>query len=194
MTLGQAGVPGDDQTHFNGVSGVAIAPDGGIWVVDGHRFGNNRMVRFAKDGNFIQQWGGGVGSESAEPGRFNDPHNIAIDAQGQIYVADRGNCRVQVFDKEGKFIKQWTQFGKASSVFLDGRNNVYVPDGMSDDKWNQGWAKGIRIGVATNGWVTAFIPDVDGSETETVAADSNGNVYAGQPSFQRVIKYVRARP
>lgn len=190
MTLGTAGVSGDDQNHFNGVSGVAIALNGDIWVVDGHRFGNNRMVRFSKDGKFIQQWGGGVGSESAEPGRFNDPHNITIDSQGQIYVADRGNCRVQVFDKEGKFIKQWTQFGKASSVFIDDHNNVYVPDGMSDDKWNQGWARGIRIGSATNGWISAFIPDVDGNTGESVGVDINGNVYAST-QHQSVIKYLR---
>ena len=194
MTLGTAGVPGEDQTHFNGVSGVAVAANGDIWVVDGHRFGNNRMVRFSKDGKFIQQWGGGVGSESAEQGRFNDPHDINIDSKGQIYVADRGNCRVQVFDKDGKFIKQWTQFGKPSSIFFDGHNNVYVPDGMSDDKWNQGWAKGIRVADATSGWVTAFIPDVDGSSTESVGVDVNGNLYGGQPSFERLIRYVRVRP
>ena len=139
MTLGAAGVAGDGPDRFNGPSGVAVAPNGDIWIVDGHRGGNNRVVRFSKEGKFIRAWGGGVGSESAEPGRFSDPHAIAIDSTGRIYVADRGNNRIQVLDAEGNFIAQWKQFGKPSGIYIDARDRIYVGDGMSNAARNPGW-------------------------------------------------------
>lgn len=197
MTLGTAGVAGSDATHFNGPTGVAVAPNGDIWITDGHRGGNNRLVRFSKDGKFIHAWGGGIGSESAEAGRFNDPHDIAIDSQGRIFVADRGNNRTQIFDQNGKFVSQWTQFGRPSTVFLDNNDQLYVGDGMSDARWNPGWERGIRIGDAKSGWVTAFIPDgeVDnGSGVEFLSVDNQGNIYAGEVGRQRLVKYIRHRP
>ena len=197
MTLGTAGEPGDGPDHFNGPSGVAVAPNGDIWVVDGHRGGNNRLVRFSKDGRFIKAWGGGVGSESAERGGFNDPHGIAIDADGRIFVADRGNNRIQIFDENGEYVAQWTQFGRPSGLFIDGRSILYVGDGMSNAQWNPGWERGIRIGDTKTGWVTSFIPDPeldDGSGVEFLAVDAEGNVYAGEVGRQRLVKYVRVRP
>jgi hypothetical protein len=197
MTLGEAGVAGDGPDHFNGPAGVAIAPNGDIWIVDGHRGGNNRLVRFSRDGKFLQSWGGGVGSESAERYGFNDPHDIAIDSQGRIFVADRGNNRIQIFDSEGEYVHQWTQFGRPSGIFIDADDVIYVGDGMSNDFWNPGWERGIRIGDARTGWITAFIPDPEvdaGSGVEFLAADSAGNIYAGEVGRQRLIKYVRIRP
>jgi DNA-binding beta-propeller fold protein YncE len=197
MTLGEAGVAGDGPDHFNGPSGVAVAPNGDIWIVDGHRGGNNRLIRFSSDGRFMGSWGGGVGSESAEPSRFNDPHGLAIDSQGRILVADRGNNRIQIFDPEGNYIHQWTQFGRPSGIFIDSNDVVYVGDGMSDARWNPGWERGIRIGDGRTGWVTAFIPDGEidvGSGVEFLAADAQGNIYAGEVGRQRLVKYVRVRP
>ena len=197
LTLGEAGVAGDDERHFNGPAGVAVARNGDIWVVDGHRGGNNRLVRFNSSGEFIAAWGGGVGSESAERGRFNDPHGIAIDSQGRIFVADRGNNRLQLFDSQGEYIHQWTQFGRPSGIYIDPADVIYVGDGMSNDFWNPGWERGIRIGDARTGWVTAFIPDPEvdqGSGVEFLAADAEGNIYAGEVGRQRLIKYVRVRP
>ena len=196
MKLGTAAVSGADETHFNGPTGVVVAANGDIWVTDGHggpqtgpnkgnmfgsRGGNNRLVRFNKDGKFLKAWGGGVGSESYEPLRFNDPHDIGIDTEGRLYIADRGNMRVQVLDKEGNFINQWTQFGKPSAVII-AHNNIYVADGMSNDHWNPGWERGIRIGDVKTGWIKAFIPDVEftkGTGTEFLGVDVKGNVYSG---------------
>lgn len=96
MTLGQAGVPGDDQTHFNGPSHVMVAPSGEIWVADGHRGGNNRLVKMTKEGKFIMQIGGGVKAATMERGLFNDPHHLAMDSQGRIFVSDRGKDRKSV--------------------------------------------------------------------------------------------------
>ena len=104
MRLGEAGVWGDGPNHFNGPSGVVVAPNGDIWVSDGHRGGNNRIVKFSSDGTFLLEVGGGVGSESKEPARFSDPHDLKMDSRGRVFVADRGNSRIQVFDREGTLL------------------------------------------------------------------------------------------
>jgi DNA-binding beta-propeller fold protein YncE len=146
----------------------------------------------------MQAWGGGVGSESYEPMRFNDPHSIARDAAGNIYVADRGNLRVQVISKEGQFITQWTQFGKPSAIAVDDRtNNIYVADGMSNEHWNPGWERGIRVGDVETGWVKAFVPDyevITGAGTEFVGVDNEGNMYSGASGRPGLVVHRLLRP
>ena len=155
MRLGEAGVWGDDESHFNGPSGVVVSPEGDIWVSDGHRGGNNRIVKFSGDGTFLFAIGGGVGSESKEAARFSDPHDIKMDSQGRVYVADRGNSRIQVFDSDGNLLYIWTHYGKPSGLFIDRDDILYAGDGLSGmvrtgppDNWrsNLGWEKGVRIG------------------------------------------------
>ena len=214
MTLGEAGVAGADEKHFNGPSGVVIAANGDIWITDGHggpqkgpnaqnmfgsRGGNNRLVRFSKEGKFLKAWGGGVGSESHDPLRFNDPHSIAIDSEGRLYIADRGNLRVQVLDKEGNFITQWTQFGKPSAVAIDEHDNIYVADGMSNAHWNPGWERGIRIADIKTGWIKAFIPDGEinpsgGAGTEFLGVDPAGNIYSGASGRPGLVVHELFRP
>ena len=197
MTLGEAGVSGYGPDHFNGPAGVVVTPEGDIWVSDGHRGGNNRIVKFSKDGEFILEVGGGVAAKSGDPGKFNDPHDLAFDLEGRLLVADRGNNRVQIFDQDGNLLKVWTQFGRPSTVFVDLHGNVYAGDGMSDENWNPGWERGIRIGDIATGWVTAFIPDSvapEGTGVEFIGVDFDGNIYAGEVGRQRLVKYVRFRP
>jgi DNA-binding beta-propeller fold protein YncE len=212
MKLGEAGVPGADEKHFNGPTGVVVAANGDIWISDGHggstrgpnkdnmyasRGGNNRVVRFSKDGTFIKAFGGGPGSESADPLRFNDPHDIAIDADGRIYVADRGNQRVQILDKDGAFVTRWTQFGKPSAIAIDDKGNIYVADGMSDAHWNPGWERGIRIGDIKTGWIKAFIPDEEatrGAGTEFLGVDSRGTIYSGASGRPGLVVHELFRP
>lgn len=212
MRLGEAGKPGADQTHFNGPTGVVVAANGDIWITDGHggpavgpnkdnmyrsRGGNNRLVRFSKDGKFLTQFGGGVGSEGFLPLQFNDPHDLAIDAEGRLYVADRGNQRIQVLDSEGRFITRWTQFGKPSAIAIDTRGNIYVADGMSDESWNPGWERGIRIGDLKTGWLKAFIPDEEftrGAGTEFVGVDSRGRIFSGASGRPGLVVHEPARP
>ena len=131
MTLGEAAVPGDDQTHFNGPSHVLVAPNGEIWVTDGHRGGNNRLVKFSSDGTFIMQIGGGMESATAERGLFNDPHHLAMDSRGRLFISDRGNNRIQIFEQEGTFLGLWTHFGRPSSIAIDDQDRIYVVDGTT---------------------------------------------------------------
>jgi len=208
MRLGEAGVWGDGPNRFNGPSGVAIAQNGDIWVADGHRGGNNRIVKFSREGKFLLAIGGGVGSESKEAARFSDPHDIKIDARGRIYVADRGNSRIQVFDQSGKLLYIWTHYGKPSGLFIDRNDVLYAGDGLSGtdrsgppDPWrsNFGWEKGIRIGSlrTEQAWVTHFIPHHEedtGAGIEFLGVDFDGNIYAGEVARQRLVRYVPFRP
>lgn len=212
MTLGEAGVSGADEKHFNGPTGVVIADNGDIWITDGHggdqrgpnkenmfgsRGGNNRLVRFSKDGKFIKAWGGGIGSEGHGPLQFNDPHAIERDPAGNLYIADRGNDRVQVLDKEGKFITQWTQFGKPSAIAIDTKGNIYVADGMSNEHWQPGWERGIRVADLKTGWIKAFIPDEEineGGGTEFLGVDLKGNIYSGSAGRPGLVFHELFRP
>jgi DNA-binding beta-propeller fold protein YncE len=198
MTLGEAGVPGNDGSHFTNPSDVVTNANGEIFVVDGHNAtGNNRIVKFTKDGKFIKAFGGtGHG-----PGQLFGPHAIAMDAAGRLFVADRGNQRIVIFDQEGKYLSRWTQFGMPSDIAIDRNGKIYVADSESDMTENPGWEKGIRIGDVKTGWVEAFILDTGdnppitagGSGAEAITVDRQGNIFAGEPRPQRLIKYVRVR-
>lgn len=199
LVLGTPGVPGGGPDHFNSPSDVAVAANGDIFVADSHSFdeGNNRVVKFAKDGRFLKAWG----KTGYAPGEFRMLHSIAIDADGRVFVADRGNNRVQIFDQEGKFLAQWTQFGRPSGITFDDKGRIYVTDSESDNEQNPGWEMGIRIGEARTGWVHAFIlypwgdpRVVEGTGAEFVAVDREGNLYGGEPRPRRIQKYVRVRP
>lgn len=197
MRLGEAGVAGDDGIHFNGPAAVLAAPNGDVWIADGHRGGNNRVMKFSSDGELLLQLGGGVQDTSRESGRFNDPHDLKMDSQGRIFVADRGNNRIQIFNQQGELLDIWTQFGRPSGIWIDPNDKIFVADGMSGEQWNRGWERGIRIGDARSGYVTEFIPDYEvptGSGIEFLASDAQGNIYAGQVGRQRFEKYVRTRP
>ena len=199
MTLGTQGEAGSDNRHFDSPSDVAVAANGDVFVADGHgNDGNNRVVRFSKDGAFIKTWG----KSGWAPGEFHQLHAIAIDSRGRIFVGDRGNNRIQIFDQEGKpLTTPWTQFGKPSGIAFDSRDQIYVADSESDDVQNPGWEEGIRIGDARTGWINAFIlfPWGDprttaGNGAEFVAVDRDGNIYGGEPAPKRLQKYVRVRP
>ncbi|MEZ5489404.1 MAG: hypothetical protein R3F50_03685 [Gammaproteobacteria bacterium] len=197
MRLGEAGVPGDDAGHFNGPAAIVVAQNGEIWIADGHRGGNNRIMKFSPQGDLLLQLGGGIDSLSREVSRFNDPHDLKIDSQGRLFVADRGNNRIQIFSQDGELLDIWTQFGRPSGIWIDSNDRILVADGMSGQQWNRGWQRGIRIGDARTGWITEFIPDYEipnGSGIEFLASDSEGNIYAGQVGRQRFEKYVRVRP
>ena len=114
-------------------------------------------MKFSEDGRFIMAWG----RTGARPGEFNQPHTIALDSRGRVFVGDRSNSRIQVFDADGTFIVEWTQFGRPSGMFVDDDDMLYVTDSTSNSRNNPCWKRGIYIGSARDGSVTAFIPDPD---------------------------------
>ncbi len=198
MTLGTPGEAGGGPTHFNAPADVVVAPNGDVFVADGHNEnGNNRVVKFSRDGKFLKEWG----RTGYAPGEFRALHAIAMDRDGRIFVADRSNNRIQIFDQEGKFLAQWTQFGRPSGITFDEHGQIFVADSESDDVQNPGWEMGIRIGDAKTGWVNYFIlypwgdpRETAGNGAEFVAVDRAGNLYGGEPRPRRLQKYVSVRP
>jgi sugar lactone lactonase YvrE len=200
LTLGKVGAPGDGPEAFNQPSDVVTAPNGDIFVADGHGGNTNaRIVKFSKDGKFIKNWG----KKGSGPGEFDTPHAIAMDSKGRLFVGDRNNNRIQIFDQDGKFLEEWKQFGRPSGIFIDKNDVIYVADSESNTRRNPGWKRGIRIGSARDGKVTAFIPDPEPnpdsgpgagtSAAEGVAADAQGIVYGAEVGSRALKRYAKIK-
>lgn len=197
LALGKPGTAGDSEDTFNKPSAVAIAPNGDIFVADGHGGNSNaRIVKFSREGKFLMTWG----KKGSAPGELNIPHALAFDSKGRLFVADRGNNRIQIFDQNGKFIDQWQQFSRPSGLFIDKNDLIYVADSESGSvaKDHGVWKRGIRIGSAKDGSVTAFIPDPNTdpnytgtSAAEGVAADAKGVIYGAEVGPKDLKKYVK---
>ena len=199
--LGKPGVSGNGPDTFHEPNAVLVAPNGDIFVADGHEPGpghNARVVKLDPNGKFLMQWG----SHGTGPGQFEMPHSLAMDSQGRLFVADRGNNRVQIFDQNGKFIAAWSQFSRPSGVYVDANDVLYVTDSESTDKkgygYNPAFQRGMRLGSAKTGEVTAFILDPDyphgnpdTSAGEGVWADATGVIYGAEVGPKAVIRYVK---
>jgi DNA-binding beta-propeller fold protein YncE len=186
-TMGESGTRGDTPDRFNGVSDVLVAPDGSIFVADGHSDKtNNRILKYDPTGKYLLSWGRlGKG-----PGEFNSPHGLAMDSHGRLYVADRSNSRIQIFDQQGKFLAEWRQFGRPSGIFIKG-DMIYVADSLSSAQNNPGFKNGIRFGHISDGKVIGFVPWGEYNAIEAVAVDDAGNIYAGftnVPNFRKFAK------
>ena len=195
MTLGKAG-GGDDSEFFRNPNDILVAPNGDIFVSEGHGGANGRILKFTKDGKFIKSFG----KKGSAPGEFDQPHALAMDSKGRLFVGDRTNNRVQIFDQDGKFIAEWKQFGRPSGLYIDKNDVLYSADSESNDRGaygnNPGWKRGIRIGSAKDGKVTAFIPDPSPgaggtSAAEGVAVDSQGVVYGAEVGPRALKRYVK---
>ena len=206
MVLGTPGEAGDPPTHFTEPNDVLVAPDGSIFVAETHgaQFQNepgpdakSRISKFAPDGTYITsfgQWGFG-------DGEFRSPHALAMDSAGRLFVADRGNRRIQIFDQDGNHLDTWYQFSRISGLFIDANDMLYAIDSESDENYNPGWNKGLRVGSARTGEVEYFIPAHEsarpsgmggvGSMGEGVTVDRDGNIFAGEVGpIQGVTRFV----
>jgi DNA-binding beta-propeller fold protein YncE len=215
LKVGTPGVAGPAPDQFDQPTEVAVAPNGDFFVADGQSgrgdaMGNARVVKFDRTGKLLKTWG----RKGMGPGEFDIVHSIALDSRGRVFVADRQNNRVQIFDADGRFIAQWFQFGRPSGIYIDRNDVMYVADSESRDGrtkkgitglpatgygMNVGARRGIRIGSAKDGSVRAFIPDpcpypYPGTPTmaDGVTADAEGNVYGGD-YLGTVRKFVKKR-
>jgi len=189
MTLGKPGIAGVGPDTFNMPSAVLVAPNGDIFVGDGHGPRSNaRIVKFNSRGDYLMTWG----SFGEGQNQFHTPHALAMDSSGRLFVGDRGNKRVLIFDQTGNFLNEWKQFGRPSGMFIDGNDLLYVADSSSSNtpQSNPGFEEGIRVGSVRDGRIILFIEDTDadGSQ-EGVVADSDGNIYGSLTAGMKLRKY-----
>lgn len=209
MTLGTPGQAGDPPARLNQPMDVAVAPNGDVFVAEGDHSGTSvaRISKFSADGTFIRSWG----HPGSGPGELRIPHGLAFDGDGRLFVADRGNHRVQIFDQDGNYLDEYRQFGRPSDVFIDRDGFLYAIDSESGARLNPGWRKGVRIGRASDGEALYFIPPhfiwdtflfpsgitvySEGAAGDGVTVDADGNIYAGEVGTGNPIvgitKYVR---
>jgi sugar lactone lactonase YvrE len=205
LTLGKPGgnQPGQpaDPASFYQPNDVITLRNGEILVAEGHSNAenvSNRIIRFSRDGKYLGQFG----KRGSGPGEFIQPHALALDSQGRLFVGDRSNNRIQILTADGKFIAEWAQFSRPSGIFIDRNDMMYVADSESGsvNPPQAAWKRGIRIGSAKDGKVLYLIPDPETrnapdfrgtSAAEGVAVDDTGNIYGAEVGPRGVKKYVK---
>jgi DNA-binding beta-propeller fold protein YncE len=196
MTLGQPG--GDREKYFWQPNAMLIAPNGTIYVAEGHSSAPNsvaRIYKFTNDGKLIKTWG----QFGSGPDDFDQPHALAMDSKGRLYIGDRSNNRIKIFDQNEKLIDTWYQFSRPSGIVIDAHDNIYVADSESGSVGNgrsRTWQRGIRVGKVSDGKVIAFIPDPtqnppSTSSAEGIAVDKNGVIYGAEVGGKRLMRYVK---
>ena len=185
MTIGKpGGAIGDDCCYQP--NDVITNAAGEIFIAEGHDTGTGRIRKFSKDGKLLKTWG----TPGTRSGQLSCPHALAFDSRGRLFVADRRNHRLSIFDQEGNFIANWHQFSRISGLFIDRNDNLYAIDSESNNTAHPGWKTGVRIGKTTEDKVTAFIPGHDNGQPflaagEGVAVDPDGNVYGAEGPISR---------
>lgn len=189
LTLGERGVPGSDSAHFNYPTKVAVRPDGGFYVSDGYH--NTRVIRFDAKGKFVNQWG----KPGKGPGEFDLPHGIALDRAGRVYVADRGNARVQVFDSTGRFVADWhgPLLGRPYGVAVSPDGSIFVVDG--GDQPSAPPDRGGATHLSPDGQVLERFGQYGNYDGQfrlahDVAVGADGAVYVVDTWGQRVQKFI----
>jgi|TARA_B100001123_G_scaffold324679_1_gene364730 sugar lactone lactonase YvrE len=199
MSLGTAGQPGNDPARLNQPNDVIVGPDGSIFVADGHSGQNmttaeqmaegraagltGRIVKYSADGEYLMEWGE-IGTEH---GQFRTPHALEFDAQGRLWVADRGNHRLEIYDQQGNYLESRYLYGRISDLFITDDDMVYAIDSESSEARHINWRNGVRIGPVDQDWLVGFIGPWEsasrpqnGVTGEGIAVDADGNVYVAE--------------
>ena len=196
LTLGKAGGAREPE-YFYQPNDLLVAPDGSIFVAEGHSSAataNARILKFGSDGRLLKAFG----TKGPGNGGMDQPHALAMDSRGRLFVGDRSNNRVLILDQDGNFLAEWPQFSRPSGIWIDKDDNIYVADSESGsvNPAHGDWKRGIRIGSARDGTVRAFIPDpamnaTNTSAAEGVAVDARGNIYGAEVGPKTLRKYVK---
>jgi sugar lactone lactonase YvrE len=197
-TPGRAGNPGAGA--LTEPCDVVTAPNGDTFVAEGHHGQDAdappatiaRVSKFSRDGRFIKSWG----TLGSAPGQFRTPHALAMDASGRLFVGDRGNDRIQLFDQNGTVLGEWKQFSRVSGLDIDAHDTLYATDSESSATIHPGWNEGVRIGSVRDGHVLFFVPGhttekPEGSAPEGVAVDAAGAMYGAEVGVRGLTKFVR---
>lgn len=189
MTLGARGVAGNDSRHFNRPTEVAIARDGSFYVSDGYR--NTRIVKFSPKGKFLFQWG----TSGDKPGQFNLPHCVKLDQEDRVYVCDRSNARVQIFDAQGHFLAQWkgAEIGRPYDLAIAPDGSMLIADG-GDQPDTPPDRSGVAL-VGPDGKVADRFGrwgnyDGEFEMAHGIAVGPDGAVYVGDITGKRIQKFV----
>jgi sugar lactone lactonase YvrE len=199
MSIGTPGVAGNGPGELNQPNDVIVGPDGSIYIGDGHSGQGmtsnqaieegraagqtGRILKYTADGTLIKEWGQ-IGTLHGE---FRTPHALEFDSQGRLWVADRGNHRLEIFDQDGNYLDSRYQYGRISGIFITDDDMLYAIDSESSPTSHPNWVNGVRIGHVDQDWIVGWIPPHDadtrpyqGAAGEGVAVDSDGNVYAAE--------------
>jgi hypothetical protein len=198
-SLGVPGVAGSDPGQLNEPNDVVVGPDGSIYIGDGHSGqgmttggainagreagSTGRILKYSADGTFIREWGQ-IGTLHGE---FRTPHALEFDSQGRLWVADRGNHRLEIFDQDGNYLESRYSHGRISGIFITEDDMIYSIDSESTMTGHANWMNGVRIASINDDVIIGFIPPHDadsrplqGAAGEGVAVDADGNVYAAE--------------
>lgn len=178
MTLGEPGVPGNDEKHFNRPTDIAWLPDGTFFVTDGYV--NTRVVKFDKNGKFLMTWG----TKGTGPGQFNLPHSVAIDRNRRVYISDRANSRIQIFDESGKFLDQWPDLRQLYHIMITADQHLWAADGVTNKFLEYDLNGKLLYSWGTYGAFPGAFWGV-----HQFAVDSEGNLYAAETFGGRTQKF-----
>jgi sugar lactone lactonase YvrE len=196
LTLGRSG-GAREPDFFHQPNAVVTAANGDIYVAEGHSdapTANARILRFTKDGTFKDAFG----RRGSGTGELLQPHALAVDSRGRLFIGDRSNNRILILDPNWNVLATWYQFSRPSGIYIDGKDSIYVADSESGTVApdRKDWMRGIRVGSARTGHVTGFIPDPDTTQRSTssaegVAVDARGNIYGAEVGQRALKRYVR---
>ena len=124
--------------EFSSPSDVVVGRNGDIFVADGHGEGTNeRIMKFDNTGKYIKECGKS-GNGACGTGEFSSLHALAIDSQGRLFIGDRDNNRIPIYDQDGKYLDRWYQFSRPSGIFIDANDNMFVTDSESRESKDEG--------------------------------------------------------
>lgn len=176
LTMGEKGVQASDDTHFGRPADISFAPDGSYYVADG--YANTRVIKFNKDNQRVLTWG----TEGTGAGQFKvEVHDVAVDAQGRVLVADRGNNRIQIFDSNGKYLDEWDHITGVSYIWITKDGYVWAVSGRGNRL-----AKYDMNGKLLTYWGERGLGDGQFDDPHDFSVDAAGNLYVTSWSLNRV--------